>query len=80
MSKRLIIENQRLEKVEFGPLPPYVLTSIDLSGSESEIVQTQGYMQDGFTPVSVTMKGMQYPLNFILKLQIQENCLSCVGS
>ncbi|MFA2845095.1 phage tail family protein, partial [Bacillus paranthracis] len=51
MSKRVIIENQRLEKVEFGPLPPYVLTSIDLSGSEAEFSQTQGYMQDGFTPV-----------------------------
>ncbi|MBW3491129.1 phage tail domain-containing protein [Bacillus sp. FDAARGOS_1420] len=67
MSKRVIIENQRLEKVEFGPLPPYVLTSIDLSGSEAEFSQTQGYMQDGFTPVSVTMKGMQYPLEFYIE-------------
>lgn len=67
MSKRVIIENQRLEKIEFGPLPPYVLTSIDLSGSEAEIVQTQGYMQDGFTPRSVTMKGMQYPLEFYIE-------------
>ncbi|WP_420974325.1 phage distal tail protein [Bacillus thuringiensis] len=67
MSKRVIIENQRLEKIEFGPLPPYVLTSIDLSGSEAEIVQTQGYMQDGFTPKSVTMKGMQYPLAFYIE-------------
>ncbi|EJQ03092.1 phage distal tail protein [Bacillus paranthracis] len=67
MRKRVVIENRLGEKVEFGPFPPYVLVSIDLSGSEADIVRTQGYMQDGVTTGAVTMKEMQYPLEFYIE-------------
>ena len=67
MRKRVVIENRLGEKVEFGPFPPYVLVSIDLSGSEADIVRTQGYMQDGVTTGAVTMREMQYPLEFYIE-------------
>ncbi|OJE45034.1 phage tail protein [Bacillus proteolyticus] len=67
MRKRVVIENRLGEKVEFGPLPPYVLVSIDLSGSEADTVRTQGYMQEGVTTGAVTMREMQYPMEFYIE-------------
>ncbi|MEC2390221.1 phage tail protein [Bacillus thuringiensis serovar shandongiensis] len=67
MKKHVVIENRLGEKIEFGPLPPYVLVSIDLSGSEADIVQTKGYMQDGITAGAVTMRAMQYPIEFYME-------------
>ncbi|MFD0768875.1 phage tail family protein [Bacillus sp. CGMCC 1.60114] len=67
MSKNIVIENRLGEKIEIGPQPPYVLVSFDPSGSQADIVQTQGYMQDGVSTGAVTMKAMQYPIEFYME-------------